>query len=650
MTLDRVISALVDSKNEAADDVLLDAVSLGNLAEQGLAVNALFRRRTTHGLVGLVARFPDLEDAVATRVLKEVRLLSHAIREAGRSGRSGVRLAAIKVIVAGRQGKLAYVLSENLHFTEDDVQQAAVHGILDMATWIWTETRRLQRGVAAEAVDSGSADYTVRSDADIYRELLDNRPDIEDAVARGIEGHRGKFTPELVRAGLLLCDWPGSKTLGLLQSVRHGGQNQMVRRLQQPPSAEGVDAFLQAGAHGGLRANFGTTFAHIEEAPVLDAILRRTYWLKDHALVGCVHTVVRGAWWSEGELVRDVSRRDSGDAALIGEWLAVSGVPDVVQDERLERLWSAAHQSGDFDARLRLLRIAARRKRGTSVGLLKRFLDDTDERLVRMAVRELVRRRPPEYENWLMQRVASTPESVRKLIGRAVGQAGFDQFWNKYEKLDKVTRRQAGRAMLKLLPDAAAVLARRMVGGPPEQKLLALLIAHDLNLAESCKDSLLAACDDASPRVRSRAVTLLGQVPAMAPDALVERLLSDPDSRVRANAVEVLEAHHRETFIPILIQRARTGSNRERANAIKVMFKLRMNAFSQALQLALIDPRPEHRISAMWALRQTGWWGLIGEVGRMAKSDVDLRVRRYAVGVLKIASEMVREQRQRAAG
>jgi hypothetical protein len=34
----------------------------------------------------------------------------------------------------------------------------------------------------------------------------------------------------------------------------------------------------------------------------------------------------------------------------------------------------------------------------------------------------------------------------------------------------------------------------------------------------------------------------------------------------------------------------------------------------------------------------------------MAKADVDLRVRRYAVGVLKLAAELVREQRQKEAG
>jgi hypothetical protein len=54
----------------------------------------------------------------------------------------------------------------------------------------------------------------------------------------------------------------------------------------------------------------------------------------------------------------------------------------------------------------------------------------------------------------------------------------------------------------------------------------------------------------------------------------------------------------------------------------------------------LRDGRAEHRISAMWTLRQIGWWQLLGEVGRMAKADDDIRVRRYALNVLKGVAEM----------
>lgn len=99
----------------------------------------------------------------------------------------------------------------------------------------------------------------------------------------------------------------------------------MVRRLQQPPASEHVDAFLLGASHGQLRSHFGVAFSGVSEAPVLDALLRRTHWLKDHLLENTMRQVQRGAWWSESELDRDIERRGPEDAARIGSWLVASG-------------------------------------------------------------------------------------------------------------------------------------------------------------------------------------------------------------------------------------------------------------------------------------------------------------------------------------
>src|SRR5206468_1207903 len=169
-----------------------------------------------------------------------------------------------------------------------------------------------------------------------YFEVLNQRPEIEQAIARAMDGHRGAHAADLLRAALLLCDWPGSKTLAILNTTKHAGQSPMVRRLQQPPASEHVDAFLLGATHGQLRSHFGIAFSHIDEAPVLDALLRKTHWLKDHQLQLCMHQVTRGAWWGDAELQRDIERRTPEEAARIGEWVCASGVHDVMQDERLE--------------------------------------------------------------------------------------------------------------------------------------------------------------------------------------------------------------------------------------------------------------------------------------------------------------------------
>ncbi|HTW94248.1 MAG TPA: HEAT repeat domain-containing protein [Tepidisphaeraceae bacterium] len=626
---DQILQIFIESDNAAADDVLLEGLRLGTEPEKAAILDALFRRQSVRGRSGVIGYFDHLSPPLQQWVLARIRELHSALRECGRSSSPDLRLAALKLISLGRQGKLAYVLSENLHRGEENVSKAAADALLGLAWWISAQTKALQHGDATiEGVDR----------AVVYEEIIDQRPEIESAVMRAVEIHRGKHGADLVRAALLLMDWPGSKSLAALSAAKHGGQSVLVRRLQQPPLPEHVEAFLISASHAQLRTHFGSVFAHIADAPVLDAILRKTYWLKDTQLQLCMHQVTRGQWWGDAELVHDITRRTPADAALIGEWIGASGSHDVLQDERLERL--RQHAAEDFGARLRLLRIAMRRRRGASVELIKTFLSDSDERIARMAAREMIRRRPPEYESLLLQRMTTAPLSVRKLITRSLGHVGFEAFWQRFDRMDRETRGQAGRAMLKMLPDAVQRLGRRLATGPIDERLKAMQMTHELGLSEPLKDMLAALSAHMNSKVRSKAVSVLGDVPAAATDTLIERALNDSDSRVRANAVEVLEERCSQQFIPVLASRARAGHNRERANAIKALHRLRVVPAADALLAMLRDSRPEHRVSAMWALKQIGWWKLLNEVGRLAKEDSNFRVRRYALAVLRGVAEM----------
>ena len=495
--------------------------------------------------------------------------------------------------------------------------------------------------------DSDAHDTRPPAEA-VYAELMSQRPEIEAAVARALDVHRGRHGQDLLRAALLLCDWPGSKTLAILHTAKHGGQSPMVRRLQQAPASEHVEAFLLGASHGQLRSHFGIVFSHINEAPVLDALLRKTHWLRDHQLQLCMHQVTRGAWWSPGELMRDVDRRAPEDAAKVGEWIAASGAHDVVQDERMEKLLH--HCADSFDGRLRLLRVAARRKRGSSVQLFRAMLTDSDERLMRMAAREIVRRRPNDFENMLLQLMTNAPESVRKVVSRAIGQVGFEQFWIRFDRLDRPTRKHAGRAMLKLLPDAIQRLRRRLASGAPEQRIKAMQMAQELGLADDLRDGIVTACTDSNPRLRSKAITALGDVKSVPTDVVIERLVADTDPRVRANAIEVMEERPQAKLLPVLAQRAIATNNRERANAIKALHRMKVGAAAAQLIQMLRDARAEHRISALWTLKQIGWWQMLNEVGRLAKEDGNLKVRRYALGVLKGVAEIARNQPQKEKG
>src|SRR5439155_10037445 len=181
---------------------------------------------------------------------------------------------------------------------------------------------------------------------------------------------------------------------------------------------------------------------------------------------------------------------------------------------------------------------------------LRSMLNDPDERIVRMAAREIIRRRPNEFENMLLQLMISAPESVRKVISRAIGHVGFENFWQRFERMDESTRRQAGRAMLKLSPDAMNRMGRRLAHGAIDQRIKALQITQELGMAEALKPILISLCSHPNPRVRSKAVSVVGEVPGMAPDTLMETILNDTDGRVRANAIEVLETSGSNDFVP----------------------------------------------------------------------------------------------------
>ena len=67
---------------------------------------------------------------------------------------------------------------------------------------------------------------------------------------------------------------------------------------------------------------------------------------------------------------------------------------------------------------------------------------------------------------------------------------------------------------------------------------------------------------------------------------------------------------------------------------------MKVSTASHQLLSMLRDQRPEHRISAIWALRQIGFWNLLNEVGRIAKTDPDNKARRYALTALRSIAEL----------
>ena len=144
--LDPLLHALVQSKNEAADDVLVEALRLGNAQEKQPVLEAILQRKSIRGMCGAIGQYASLSENLQRRILSDIKIFHPALREAGRSDDVSLRLAALRLIALGRQGKLTYVLSENLHDSNDALSKAATEAMVALARWVASETRKLQKG------------------------------------------------------------------------------------------------------------------------------------------------------------------------------------------------------------------------------------------------------------------------------------------------------------------------------------------------------------------------------------------------------------------------------------------------------------------------------------------------------------------------
>src|SRR5450432_3247246 len=142
---EELVDALVQSKNEAADDLLLEGLRVGMEVEQSVVLAAILQRKTVRGMSGVVERYDELAPKLQSYILTNIKSLHHALRECGRSDRPELRQAAMRLIALSRQCKLAYVLTENLHDTDDALGKTAAEAIVALARWVSTSTHLLQR-------------------------------------------------------------------------------------------------------------------------------------------------------------------------------------------------------------------------------------------------------------------------------------------------------------------------------------------------------------------------------------------------------------------------------------------------------------------------------------------------------------------------
>ncbi len=262
---------------------------------------------------------------------------------------------------------------------------------------------------------------------------------------------------------------------------------------------------------------------------------------------------------------------------------------------------------------------------------------DAREPIARIALRHLIRRRWSGLGRLMVRLVGSPHAGLRRLAERQLGPVGFDRYWSNWPGLSPSMRATAGRALMKIDPGFLRKLAERMASDAADQRLQAVMMCRALDQASYFEPHLVRLSRDADKRVASAAVKALGEIAESQPAAeALGAALNHEDDRVRANAIEALEQMKRTAAVRDRLEHIAGGrGNRSRATAIKALLELPLADAMPQLQRMLTDGDPTHRISALWVVERLGLLPLVQEVAELARHDVQPKVRRRALRLVR---------------
>ena len=303
-------------------------------------------------------------------------------------------------------------------------------------------------------------------------------------------------------------------------------------------------------------------------------------------------------WW--GALERNPEAEPKIIRKLI-EFLAHSSVPAAGRDERLISL--LLNPSGEIRQVILHLLHDIRSEKILSVAV--QLLRDRDEGVSEAAAFVVQDINPDHMVEIFSPFLSSSHEGLRKIAGDVVGGVSFDRYFASFDSLDRQTQSLAGKAITKIDDGMSHRLRAEIQSLESNRRIKALKIARATEVTEELQPLLNELLGDPDRRVRAtviRMVELSGNLGAM---KLVASSLQDPDRRVRANAVEAFEAVGDDRFIQILLPLQEDPDNRVRANTLKALWTLGHSGVESQLEEMLSHSEEMMRLSAVWALGET---------------------------------------------
>lgn len=251
------------------------------------------------------------------------------------------------------------------------------------------------------------------------------------------------------------------------------------------------------------------------------------------------------------------------------------------------------------------------------------FTFDADPRVAAGALSVLADAETPARRRFHAPAVARLKRSPHPRV-RAMAESAAAEFDPWAEPIDTWSCPVAARMRLAEAPLEFLIELRRDYGRAGSAgKIMLLGLASRLGVLDRMESELLEAAVGADEMLASKAALLLGRLDSPDARAVLDGAVESGPPRVRANAFEALAMASPDD--PRLRELTRDSVARLRANAVRHMLRTRTedSGAQHALAEMLADPRPAHRLSALWVAERVPVFTLVARIADMTRSDPD---------------------------
>ena len=487
--LDKIFATLGSVADASVDRALAGALATAEHPSAQRIATHLLERGHAESMVALIERFDQLSDELRTRVVGRVRDLYATLRKAANRATGPCSIHTLQIIREAREGRLAYLVAEQLRHRPTGVQQLAGDCLLDLATHATT----------AAADEDGSVRYPC--DAETTRYI---RVAVEEAV--GLYAHHQQ--PSVLEAVLHLIPRPMPEALTQLAQADHAGVVVLRRHLSAastpvvrravlgliriptltPSALEGLVRVCQEDQFSDVLTNW-----HL----LLDPRVARPLSMTRHA----------SRLWPRGS---DWSRWPDHASRGLARWARCVGLDSADRVEKLAQLRHLPDPMARLSALRALIALATGHESIGANEAISRFCHDGDSRLARIALQHLIRVDWHGLPGLLPQLVNTADPRVGRLAGQRLAAKGFKDLWDHWSAIPTSKRLTMARALVKIDPRFMDRLARKLGRLDRPSRLRAISMIHQLDQAPLFVARLLEAAGDGDEVVASSAVKALG--------------------------------------------------------------------------------------------------------------------------------------------